>query len=76
MDEPTRGIDVATKYEIYDFLRSLTEQGVGILAVSTDSLELLGISDRIYVFYDGGIHAMMEGDDLDEVKLTKAIMGV
>ncbi|GHV80668.1 ribose import ATP-binding protein RbsA [Spirochaetia bacterium] len=76
MDEPTRGIDVATKHEIYEFLRSLAEQGVGILAVSTDSLELLGISDRIYVFYDGGIHAMLEGDNLNEVKLTKAIMGV
>jgi len=76
MDEPTRGIDVATKHEIYEFLRALAETGVAIVAVSTDTLELLGISDRIYVFYEGGIHAMLEGEALNEASLTSAIMGV
>ena len=76
MDEPTRGIDVVTKHEIYDFLRRLTETGVAVVAVSTDALELLGISDRIYVFYEGAVQATLEGGSLNEAALTQAIMGV
>ena len=76
MDEPTRGIDVVTKHEIYNFLRRLTETGVSIVIVSTDALELLGISDRIYVFYEGSVQAVLEGDSLNEAMLTQAIMGM
>ena len=76
MDEPTRGIDVVTKHEIYDFLRRLSETGVAVVAVSTDALELIGISDRVYVFYEGAVQAMLEGETLNEAALTQAIMGV
>lgn len=75
MDEPTRGIDVATKREIYHFLRELSGSGISILFVSTDSTELLEISDRIYVFYEGGVNAVLEGDEMNETCLTHAIMG-
>ncbi len=76
MDEPTRGVDIATKHEIYVFLRELAAQGVGILFVSTDSIELLGISDRVYIFYEGKVHVELDRDDLTEDKVTFAIMGM
>ncbi len=76
MDEPTRGIDVVTKHEIYGFLRRLADTGVAVIAVSTDAMELLGISDRVYVFYEGTVQAMLEGGSLNEAALTQAIMGV
>lgn len=76
MDEPTRGVDVATKHEIYVFLRELVEQGVAVLLVSTEIMELMGISDRIYIFYEGKVHAELSGADINEEKVTYAIMGL
>lgn len=76
MDEPTRGVDVATKHEIYLFLRELVAQGVAVLLVSTEIMELMGISDRIYIFYEGRVHAELKGADINEEKVTYAIMGL
>lgn len=76
MDEPTRGVDVATKHEIYLFLRELAAQGIAVLLVSTDMLELMGISDRIYIFYEGKVHGELTGSDINEEKVTYAIMGL
>jgi ABC-type sugar transport system ATPase subunit len=76
MDEPTRGIDVATKHELYIFLRELASHGLGIMVVSTDSLELIGMSDRVYVFYEGKVHADLRNENLTEKQVTYAIMGV
>lgn len=76
MDEPTRGVDVATKHEIYLFLRELVAQGVAVLLVSTEIMELMGISDRIYIFYEGSVHAELKGADISEEKVTYAIMGL
>lgn len=55
LHEPTRGIDVQTKSEIYHLLRQMADRGVGILAVTSDMLELIGLSDRISVMYEGRI---------------------
>ena len=49
MDEPTRGIDVGTKYEIYKMMNEMTEQGMSIIMINSDMEELLGMSDRILV---------------------------
>jgi ribose transport system ATP-binding protein len=76
MDEPTRGVDIATKHEIYIFLRELAAQGACIIFASTDSIELLGISDRVYIFYEGKVHAELDKNDLTEDKVTFAIMGM
>lgn len=54
-DEPTQGIDVGAKYEIYQMMNLLTEKGVSILMISSDMEELLGMSDRILVLYEGRI---------------------
>jgi ribose transport system ATP-binding protein len=53
LDEPTRGIDVGSKYEIYQIMAKLTEQGVGLIMVSSELPEILGMSDRILVMHDG-----------------------
>src|SRR5205814_8100112 len=53
LDEPTRGVDVGAKAEIYARMRELTRQGVGIVMVSSELPELLGMSDRIVVFHEG-----------------------
>lgn len=55
LDEPTRGVDVAAKAEIYARMRELTQQGVGIVMVSSELPELLGMSDRILVFHEGRV---------------------
>ncbi len=53
LDEPTRGIDVGSKYEIYQIMAQLTEQGVGLIMVSSELPEILGMSDRVLVMHDG-----------------------
>jgi ABC-type sugar transport system ATPase subunit len=53
LDEPTRGIDVGSKSEIYQIMEQLTEEGVGIIMVSSELPEVLGMSDRILVMCEG-----------------------
>ncbi|MDL2218427.1 ATP-binding cassette domain-containing protein [Christensenellaceae bacterium OttesenSCG-928-M15] len=55
LDEPTRGIDVGAKYEIYSLMNKLVEDGMSIIMISSELLEVLGMSDRIYVLSDGVI---------------------
>jgi ribose transport system ATP-binding protein len=55
LDEPTRGIDVGAKFEIYQLMRQLTDRGVAILMISSELTEILGMSDRIAVMHDGRI---------------------
>ena len=54
-DEPTRGIDVGSKYEIYKLINELAEQGVAIIMISSEMPEVLGMSDRIMVMYEGRV---------------------
>jgi putative multiple sugar transport system ATP-binding protein len=57
LDEPTRGIDVGAKYEIYTIIDALADQGKGIIMISSELPELLGICDRIYTLSEGVITA-------------------
>lgn len=66
LNDPTRGIDVGTKQEIYALLRELAEAGAAILYYSTDYEELIGCCDRVLVMYDGRVIRELEGDDIDE----------
>ncbi len=63
LDEPTRGIDVGAKYEIYTLMNSLVEQGMCILMISSELPEILGMSDRIYVMSAGKINGEMPVED-------------
>ena len=72
MDEPTRGIDVGAKHEIYEIMNDLAAQGKSIIMVSSEMAELLGMSDRVYVMCDG----KMRGEIKDKEDMTQAkVMG-
>jgi ribose transport system ATP-binding protein len=74
LNDPTRGIDVGTKQEIYQLLRRLAAEGTAILFYSTDYDELIGCCDRVAVFYDGTITRMLEGAELNEHNLVGAAL--
>ena len=62
LNDPTRGIDVGTKQEIYPLLRQLAAAGAAVLLYSTDYAELIGCCDRVAVFFDGRIVRWLQGD--------------
>jgi rhamnose transport system ATP-binding protein len=66
LDEPTRGVDVGAKAEIYGRMRELTRRGVGIVMVSSELPELLGLSDRILVFHEGRVSGELAGTEASE----------
>ena len=74
-DEPTKGIDVGTKSEIYKLMRGLADQGIGVIVVSSEMPELLGLCDRIAVMADGRITVIYDVADATEEKLAKAATG-
>jgi len=65
-DEPTRGIDVGAKAEIYQRIRDLTYSGVGVIMASSELPELIGMSDRIIVFYEGRVAGELDRKDFSE----------
>ncbi len=66
LDEPTRGVDVATKVEIYQIIRSLVEQGIAVLLISSEMPEILGMSDRILVMREGRLAGEFMKDQATE----------
>lgn len=71
-DEPTRGIDVGTKAQIYSILQSLADQGKGLLVVSSEAEEVLRIADRIIVVREGRTVAELHGEDMTAERITEA----
>ncbi|WP_433475716.1 sugar ABC transporter ATP-binding protein [Spirillospora sp. CA-142024] len=70
--EPTRGIDVGTKREIYHLLRRLADGGVAVLVTSGDTMELVGLCDEVAVMYEGAVVDRLSGGDLTEERLVRA----
>lgn len=66
-DEPTRGIDVGAKAEIYKIMNSLKEAGKAVIMVTSELAECLGVSDRIYVMHEGEMTGLIEGEDMKHV---------
>lgn len=66
-DEPTRGIDVGAKVEIYQIMNRLKQEGKAIIVVSSELTECLGISDRMYIMHEGAISGCIESDRMDSV---------
>ncbi|WP_440529910.1 sugar ABC transporter ATP-binding protein [Serratia sarumanii] len=64
-DEPTRGIDVGAKAEIYQLMQQLTQQGISIIMISSELPEIIGVCDRVLVFRGGHIVAELTGDDIE-----------
>ena len=76
MDEPTRGVDVGAKFEIYQLMRRLAEEGISILMISSELPEILGLSDRILVMSEGRIVAELDHAEASEEKIINyATMG-
>lgn len=71
LDEPTRGIDVGSKYEIYTIINELVKEGKSILMISSELPELLGMCDRIYVMNEGRITGEVLKEEADQEKLMK-----
>jgi putative multiple sugar transport system ATP-binding protein len=74
LDEPTRGIDVGAKYEIYSIINELAEAGEGVVVISSEMGELLGICDRICVMNDGAFVGEFAGAGATQEKIMRAIM--
>jgi ribose transport system ATP-binding protein len=74
-DEPTRGIDVGAKAEIYLRIRELTRQGVGVIMASSELPELIGMSDRILVFYEGRLAGKVERPEFSEETIMHLATG-
>ena len=74
LDEPTRGIDVGAKYEIYAIINELAAQGKAIIVISSEMAELLGISDRIYVMNEGRFVGEMPAAEASQEKIMATIM--
>jgi D-xylose transport system ATP-binding protein len=75
LDEPTRGVDVGAKYEIYEILFDLAAQGYGLLVVSGELPELMGICDRIGVMHMGRLTRTLDRKDFDARKIMEAAVG-
>lgn len=74
-DEPTRGIDVGAKKEIYDMMRALADGGVAVLMISSDMEEVIGVSDRIAVMHEGAIGGFLERKDFSEHNVLHLAVG-
>src|SRR6478736_2540655 len=71
LDEPTRGIDVGAKYEIYGIIQQLANQGKGVIVISSELPELLGLSDRIYTIFEGAITGVLNKEEASQESLMK-----
>jgi ABC-type sugar transport system, ATPase component len=69
LDEPTRGIDVGAKYEIYTIMQELVKKGKSIIMISSEMPELLGMSDRVMVMCEGKVTGILDKDEADSVKV-------
>ena len=74
LDEPTRGIDVGAKYEIYCIMNDLVAQGKSVIMISSEMPEILGMCDRVYVMNEGRIVAEMDIADASQEKIMAAIL--
>lgn len=75
LDDPTRGIDVGAKYEIYKLMNKLAEEGVAIIMISSELEEVLGMSDRIMVMWEGRSTGILEGEDATQEKVLSLATG-
>ena len=71
LDEPTRGIDVGAKYEIYTIMNKLVESGLSVIMISSELPEVLGMSDRIYVMAEGKMTGVLDANEATQEKIMK-----
>jgi len=74
LDEPTRGVDVGARSEIYGLIRALADRGVAVVVVSSEIPEVLGLADRVLVVADGVVVSSAAADELDEHRVLDLVM--
>jgi len=74
LDEPTRGIDVGAKYEIYTIINKLADEGKSVIVISSELPEILGICDRVYVMNEGRIVGELDRAAATQESIMKCIM--
>jgi D-xylose transport system ATP-binding protein len=74
LDEPTRGVDVGAKFEIYQLMLNLAAEGISIIMVSSELQEVLGVSDRVLVIGEGQLRGDFVNDNLTQEKLLAAAL--
>ncbi|GLQ56464.1 sugar ABC transporter ATP-binding protein [Devosia nitrariae] len=75
LDEPTRGVDVGAKFDIYALIREMTARGMGVVLASSDLPELIGMADRIAVMREGAITDIVAAEEIDEERLVNLCYG-
>jgi ABC-type sugar transport system ATPase subunit len=75
LDEPTRGIDVGAKAEVYHFINALVKQGKAVLMISSELEEIRGLSDRTYVMHEGSISAVFDRSEMNDEAIMLAAVG-
>jgi ribose transport system ATP-binding protein len=76
LDEPTRGIDVSAKHEIYEFIHQLAEQGISCWVISSELEEIIGLCSRVYVMREGSLAGCLEGDQINEEEIMFHATGI
>ena len=76
MDDPTRGIDVGAKYEIYKLMNQLAEEGIAIIMISSELEEVIGMSDRIMVMSEGRSMGTLDKDKINQEKIMQLATGL
>lgn len=76
MDDPTRGVDVGAKYEIYKLMNELAEQGVSIIMISSELEEVLGMSDRVMVMHEGRSNGILDISEATQEKIMALATGI
>jgi len=74
LDEPTRGVDVGAKYEIYKIINDLADEGKAVILISSELPEILGMSDRVYVMNEGRIVGELSREEASQESIMKCIM--
>ena len=76
LDDPTKGVDIHSRHEIHDIIRECAANGMTVIIAASDTEELLDISERVYVFYEGRVADMLAGESKTAERLVSAMMGM
>jgi ribose transport system ATP-binding protein len=76
VDEPTRGIDVGTKQQIYHFIAALAAEGVSVVVISSEMPEIIGICHRVFVMREGRVMGELSGDEINENEIMRYAAGL
>ena len=76
LDEPTRGIDIGAKFDVYSLINELTRQGKAVILVSPEMEELIGLCNKIYIMFEGSIIDMVEGERKTQDTIIHSLLGV